>query len=137
MSNRGAAWMGYVSPTSLPNIIQLAVDTAVRIAERPETIIVSRDILDASGLRKTIQLAPQTVRVEVVQSIRGVSEANGVMVSTTKQYTVILGYKDHPTIPNTNILRADRFYYQGRIYDIVELIDTVPGRLLVSAELKP
>ncbi len=135
MSTRGATWMGYVSPQSLPNIIQLAVDTAVRIAERPETIVVSRDVLDAAGVSKTIQLAPQTVRVEVVQ--RGAADINGVIITTTKQYTVILGYKDHPTIPNTSLLRGDRFFYQGRIYDVVDLIDTVPGRLLVSAELKP
>lgn len=133
MTNRADVWAGSTTPFPTQGNTEVrAMDTARLIAARPSIIVVSRDVKG-----KTIQLAPQTVRVEVVQNIRGVSEANGVMVSTTKQYTVIIGYKDHPTIPNTNLLRADRFYYQGRIYDIVEYVDTVPGRLLVSAELKP
>jgi hypothetical protein len=48
-----------------------------------------------------------------------------------------MGYKDHPTIPNTDLQRADLFYFQNRQYEVQEIIDTLPGRLMFSMDLTP
>lgn len=131
--------MSYLPAPKQSDVIQLAIDTDRTIQARPSTIVITRD--DGNGV--VITLHPQVVRIEVVQNIRGTSEQRDAMVATTKQYTVILGYKDHPTIPNTDIRRADTFFYKpsdqanARQYEVVEYIDTVPGRLLMSCELTP
>lgn len=125
--------MSQVSAQQLPDVQRFAVDTARRIADRPYTIIVTRD----NGDGDVVTLAPQVVRVEVVQNIRSGVELRDALVAISKQYVVLIGYKDHPTIPNTNLLRADVFMFQNRQYEVIEIIDTVPGRLLASADLKP
>lgn len=132
---RGAIWSGVGSPQQTQvDVIQKAVDTAVRIAERPSTVVISR-LLNG----ETIQLAPQTVRIEVVQNVRTSNEVRARLegIAIAEQYLVIIGYRDHPTIPDTDMQYADLFYYQGRMFEVLELITTVPGRLLVSAMLTP
>lgn len=132
--NRADVWAGQVSPNpQRGNTEARSYDTARTIAERPTTIIVSRDRGDGNF----VELAPQTVRLEIVQNIRSGVELRDALVAISKQYVVILGYKDHPTIPDTDLLRADTFVYQNRIWEIIEIIDTLPGRLMASADLRP
>jgi hypothetical protein len=133
VSNRGAIWSGVQTFAQQPNVEQLAVDTANRIAERPSTIVVKRDLGDGTY----ITLEPQTVRLEVVQSIRDSGENRDAMVAISKQYVVAMGYRSHPTIPNTDVQRGDTFYFQNRVYEVQEIIDTLPGRLMFSTDLTP
>lgn len=133
MSNRGAIWMGLVSNSQLPNVQQFAVDTARTIEIRPSWITISRD----KGDGDFVQLEPQKVRLEVVQSIRDSGENRDAMVAISKQYVVIMGYKQHPTIPDTDLQRGDQFFFQNRMYEIQEIIDTLPGRLMASGDLTP
>jgi len=133
MNNRGASWLGLVTPQQQPNVQQFAVDTARTIAERPSTIVIQRD----KGDEEYVTLDPQTVRIEVVQSIHDSGETRDALVAISRQYVVILGYKDHPTIPDTDMLRGDTFYFQNRTYEIQEVIDTLPGRLMASTDLTP
>lgn len=132
--NRGNIWSGAAFPQRTPDVVQRAVDTAVTISERPSTVVVSRLV---DGV--TVQLPPQTVRIEVVQNVRTSNElrARTEGISIPEQYLVLMGYKDHPAIPDTDVQFADLIFYQGRMYEILELITTVPGRLLVSAMLTP
>ncbi len=129
---RGAIWSGVTFPQQKPDVVQLAVDTAMRIADRPSTIVISRLV---NGV--TIQLPPQTVRIEVVQNVRTSNEVRSRLegISIAEQYLVVIGFLDHPTIPNTDLRYADLFFYQARMFEALELITTVPGRLLVSAML--
>lgn len=132
-NSRGAVWMGHISPQQAPSQQQFAVDTANRIAERPSTIVITRNLDDGT----VITMPPQVVRIEVVQSIRDSGENRDALVEVSKQYTVGMGYKGHPTIPNTDVQRADTFYYQNRQYEVQEIIDTLPGRLMFSLDLTP
>jgi hypothetical protein len=50
---------------------------------------------------------------------------------------VIAGYKGHPTIKDSDLRRADTFMYKSRQYEIIEIIETIPGRLLASCDLTP
>src|SRR5260221_1490843 len=132
-NNRGAVWMGHITPQQAPSVQQFAVDTANRIAERPSEIVVTRNLDDGT----VIQLPPQIIRIEVIQVIRGGGELRDAVMDVSKQGVVIMGYRDHPTIPNTDAIRGDLFYFQNRQYEIVEIIDTLPGRLMISADLMP
>lgn len=132
--NMADTWLGNTAPNPQAGNVEVrAMDTARLIAERPSTVVITRDL----GSGQVITLDPQTVRIEVVQNIRGTSEQRDAMVATTKQYVVIIGLRNHPTLPNTDVQRGDTFLYQGRQYEVVEYIDTVPGRLLMSCELTP
>lgn len=133
MNGRGARWLSYVTPVQQPDVVELAVDTDRTIKERPTTIVVTRDRGDGN----VIALLPQVVRIDVIMNIRGAGEQRDAMVSVSKQYTVLIGYKDHPIIKNTDLQRDDTFFFQRREYKIVELTDTVPGRLLAGLELTP
>lgn len=133
LSNRGAMWMSLVTPVQQPNVQQLAVDTARTIAERPSTITVQRD----KGNEEYVTLDPQVVRIEVVQSIRDSGESRDSMVAVSRQYVVGMGYKDHPSIPNTDVQRGDTFFWKHRTYEVQEVIDTLPGRFMFSTDLTP
>lgn len=129
--NRADRWLGSVRPPT-GNTEVRGYDTARTISDRPSVIVVSRLV---DGV--TVQLPPQTVRLEPVQNIRESNEQRDPVVTSSKQYVVVMGYKDHPTIPDTDLKRADLFFYQERIFEVVEFIQTVPGRLLASASLRP
>jgi hypothetical protein len=132
--NRADTWVGQIAPDpQRGNQEMRSYDTARLIAARPYTIVVQRD----KGNQTLVTLAPQVVRLEVVQNIRSGVELRDAMVAISKQYVVIIGYKDHPTIPNTDLRRADTFVYNNREWEIVEIIDTIPGRLMCSADLTP
>ena len=133
IGGRGAIWMSRITPQQLPNVVQFAVDTDRLIQERPSQIVLTRD----KGDGNVVVLEPQTIRIEIVQSIRNANERVDAMVIIAAQYVVMVGYKDHPTIPNTDWQRDDTFFYQKRLYKVIELIDTVPGRSLASGELTP
>lgn len=132
--NRADVWAGQITPDpQRGNQEMRCFDTARLIAQRPFTIVVTRD--DGNGKKET--LAPQTVRLEPIQNIRSGVELRDALVAISKQYVVLIGYKDHPYIPNTDLRRADVFMYNGREWEVIELIDTIPGRLLASVDLTP
>lgn len=126
-------WLGRNAPNAQKGNTELrGFDTARLIAQRASTITITRLVDD-----HTVTLPPQTVRLEVVQSIRNANEQRDALLAVTKQYVVIIGYKDCPGIPDTDMQRGDQFYYAGLMFEVQEFLPTVPGRLLASGELTP
>jgi hypothetical protein len=133
--NKADLWLGANAPNAQSgNTEERGIDTARLIAQRPSVIVVSRKL---PGVIGSTQLDPQTVRIEVSQGVHQAGEQRNVMVNTIMQYVVVIGYRNCPGYPDTDLERADRFFYQNRMYEVYDIIDTVPGRLLVSCELKP
>ena len=131
--NLADIWLTNSAPNPQQGNVELrGMDTARLIDARPSLVVFSRLVND-----RTVQLPPQRVRLEVIQNIRGANEQRDALLATTKQYVVIIGFLDNPTIPDTDLLRADQFYFNDRMWEVIEFIDTVPGRLLASAELLP
>jgi hypothetical protein len=106
------------------------------IQEKPSVVALERRVPGAGSIT-TITLPQQTVRLEVIQNIRGSAEPSNAWFDVSKQFVVMIGYKDHPYIPNTDVQRADLFFYLGLMWEVVEVINNVPGRLLVNANLQP
>lgn len=134
--NRADTWAGSsrVNP-QLGNTEHRDFDTARLIAERPYTIVITR----YNPITKlTFQLVPQIVRIEVQHLQRGGDEKISQMMNALSiQQVVIIGYKDHPTIPNSDIQRSDQFMYQNLRYDVNDTMPTIPGVLLMTAVIKP
>jgi hypothetical protein len=100
-----------------------AFDTARRIAEQPTSIVIRR-----AG----VEQAAQTVRLEVLTPRTDISGPAGNQGQ--KQDMLILGYRGHPTLSTTVIYRGDRFFHAGQMYVVVDVWDTLPGRMLAVAE---
>lgn len=133
MTNLADIWLTNSAPNPQHGNTEMrGMDTARLIDARPTMQVFSRLV---NG--RTVYLPPQRVRLEVIQNIRGANEQRDALLATTKQYVVIIGFLDNPTIPDTDLLRADQFFFNDRMWEVIEFIDTVPGRLLASAELLP
>lgn len=133
--NRGATWSQGFTPNEVPpDPVNRAVDTWTMIMEKPAVVVIQRRI---PGSDATVELPAQTVRLEVIQNIRESNELRDAWVNVSRQYVELIGMKDHPTIPNCNIQRSDTFFYLNRVWEITEVIDNIPGRLLANGNLQP
>lgn len=138
--NKADQWAGNVAPLSGGGNVQAGnfeargLDTLRTIMEQPVYVALIR--LDPVT-QKTIVLAPQVMRVDVVQSIRNASEKFDAMMSVSDQYVVIMALKDNPFAPNTDIQRSDMFFFAQQMWEVSEFLPTIPGRLMASGKLKP
>ena len=138
--NKADLWLGNKAPFSgggnvqAGNTEERGMDTVRTINQQPVWIVISR--LDPVQ-NKTVQLPPQLVRVDVVQSIRNASEKFDAMISISDQNVVLMGVKDNPFMRDTDIQRSDQFFFANQMWIVVEFLPTIPGRLMASLQLKP
>lgn len=113
------AWLG--AGTSLADENR-AGDTARTIADKPSTIVV---------LRRGVALPAQVVRIDTAGSPAVTQGENTTMARTM---AIVLGYKNHATIADTDLERSDRFMLDGVLYDVRQILPSVPDRLIALAE---
>lgn len=121
MPDFGAWWTGEPIQDSLR-----ALDTARTIADKPASVTVKRG---------ASVLGAQTVRIDTAASA---PQGNTGPTATTNALRVlVVGYRDHPTITDTNLKRGDTFLYEGTLFAVVQILPETPGRLIAIAEAKP
>lgn len=103
-----------------------AYDTARVIADKPTSITVRRAgaTLDAQTVRLEVSSMPTQMPTQM----------RGENATSTNLQTVVVGYKNHPTIADTDVQRGDRFFAGGQMYEVVQVLADVPDRLLAIAE---
>jgi hypothetical protein len=99
-----------------------ANDTARRIAEKTSSIVV---------IRAGATLAAQNVRLD---PLGAPGEQTSDPGTVARARMLVMGYKDHATITDTNLQRGDRFKVGGVMYDVIDLTLGISGRLLAFAE---
>jgi hypothetical protein len=99
-----------------------AGDTARTVSDKTASIIITR-----AGA----QLDAQTVRLEPTG---GAGESGGPAGTVSNAGILVTGYKDHATITDTNIRRGDRFFYDGQMYTVTQVLPDVPDRILAVGE---
>lgn len=105
-------WMGDQSrPASVGNIIQ----------DKPSSIVIERD--------GVANLAAQTVRLDTYTAAQEVGYFFDTGLLRTQGF-VLLGYKEHPTIADTNIQSGDRFVLDSRIYEVEKVEASFTDRVL-------
>lgn len=115
-------WLG--TDTVLPDGYNRAELVGVRIQEKPTSIVIMRD--------GAADLAAQTVRIEPM----GYSSETEGQINTPSQATlVIMGYKGHPTVADTNIRRGDRFVAHDVLYDVIEVVHSFTDRVVATARV--
>ena len=104
-----------------------ALEAWIRISEKPTTITIRRNG-DA--------LAPQLVRIEFADTAReDVNLRRGLDVTPGVQRAVVFGLRHHPTIPDTNIERGDRFVVGVTEFEVIGVIDA-PGEVQAICEAR-
>lgn len=93
------------------------------IDERPVSITVVRD-----GSAKTAQ----PVRIEPLSA--GSAERMGIVIEGANSAVLVLGYKNHETITDTDLIRGDWFYYDNKRYDVKQTLAGVDDALFAIAE---
>jgi hypothetical protein len=119
------AWMG----NTFPLATWLAsddhgVDTARMIADKSTSITAVR-----GGVAQTAQ----TVRLE---TLRGKMEYTTPGGDTAVIDAVVIGYKGHPTITDTDLQRGDRFFVDGQMYEVVTIVPGTVDSLQAYCEVK-
>ena len=102
------AWAGNTFPLGDWLDVDDAVDAARLIQDKATSITV---------IRSGTALDAQTVRIEdLTNRPRSYESEAG---QTGQADVVILGYKGHPTIDDTDLQRGDRFAVEGQGYEVV------------------
>ena len=131
--SRADVWLGSQAPNPFKGSPeQRSYDTSRLISSQEASIVITRKV---AGVQDEVHLLPQLLRVDVVQSIRNASERTNMMMDISDQYVILIGRRDHPTLPNANILRGDTFWYQERGYEVIDVFTTIPGILNASCSL--
>ena len=99
------------------------VDTARVIADKAVSITI---------LRGGSTLGAQTVRIEEMGGGKQVQNTGGAAFIAD---AVVIGYKGHPTIANTDILPGDRFAHNGVRYQVVSLVPGLTDAVQAYAQL--
>lgn len=119
------AWAGSAFPlTPWSDDYAPGVDTARLIADKSTSIVVIRN-----GVAQTAQ----TVRIEAERAERQMQTAGGV---TRQAHVRVLGYRNHPTIANTNLQPGDRFTVAGVLYEVFMVAPSTVDSVQAFAEVK-
>lgn len=100
-----------------------AVGVAEIIGQKPVSITVYRQ----SGV-----LPAQTVRLDLLSSVASVQEQNATTLGVMR--VLVLGYRNHPTITDTDLRRGDTFAYDGQRYKVTQIDTTYRDRLQAVGE---
>jgi hypothetical protein len=74
--------------------------------------------------RNGVMQAAQTVRMEYDKQARDAVSAAG---QGSVRALMLFGVRDHPTVPDTDIKKGDRFVYKEREYTLLDPIYPLPG----------
>ena len=122
-----SVWLGDTESagTWLDMGIDRARDTARRIAQKPTTITV---------VRSGVTAWTETVRLEAYQNpIERTNPTN----TTSKQKVLVIGYKGHPAIDDTDLQRGDRFKVGEQLFEVIDEAVGLTDRLIMYAEAQP
>jgi len=101
----------------------MAVDTAILIADKSQSITVTRG---------GSTLSAQTVRVDSLSGSQQITTSAGQVHQAD---ALILGYRGHPTITDTDLKPGDRFALNGVKYEVIALVPNALDSLQAYAKV--
>lgn len=119
------AWSADESPIV---VARRARDAWRRIQRRPTSIVIARGASDRPA---------QTVRIELSNTTSSGAELEDASGNSSKFSAVVFGVKGHPdpSVPNTDILRDDRFALDNQWFRVVHVTQQV-GEVQASCEVE-
>ena len=129
MSNKGDIWASSgFKDTS--NIANRSYDIGRTIDDNPSYVSFIRSVPPNSN----ITLPAQRMRIDF-STTGSESQDTTQNMKTVINQLIIVGYRNHPIIPDTNIQRSDRFTFGDNLYEIISLSTAIPGRIIAEAKL--
>lgn len=107
-----SAWAGFGTTTDASDRADAAWD---RINEKPSSIRFIR------GNNPKVTLPAQTIRIEYSNQTSN-SEPKGGAGMSGSQRAIIFGIRGHETEPDTDVLRDDRFAFNGQQFRVITVI---------------
>lgn len=105
------------------------VDTARLISDNAVSIVVSRIV---AGTTSTLDA--QTVAIEPLDTRTQL--ARGASGQTGRQAVLVLGYKGHPSLADTDLQVGDRFAYDDHSYQVSDVLAGLTDSLQAIAEVR-
>lgn len=102
-----------------------AVSVGEMILDKPATITILRD---------GVAQAAQVVGIHVFGSSMNERQGMGSNALTNTQRVLVLGYRGHPTVADTDIQTQDEFAYDGHFYRVVAVEGGFVDRVEAVAE---
>lgn len=82
----------------------------------------------------TSTLTAQTVRIENIDNVPFERLADGRMAVVNGLRCIVIGYKGHPTITDTDIQFGDRFSHEGQMFEVLQAEPGYTDRVIAIAE---
>lgn len=108
------------------------VDLMIRLEE------VMIEVTRKTSASTTIKLPPQPVRVDYDGRRVPVTPSPVESAAGAINYSdiVVLGYHNHPTITDTDLIRGDTFSLRGKRYEVDQIFSIHTDRLTAGAKEK-
>lgn len=121
--NKAGAWLA-----DIENEARSEHFTHRTITDKPSTITISRQ----NGTTFTA-LSPQVVRLE----LNRIAPDNNIGPAAREHRAngILIGYRNHPTITDTDIEVGDRFAYDNTHYEIRFIFPETPGNVQAWLEV--
>lgn len=97
------------------------------IQDNPAEITILRD-------GAALAIGAQTVGIHVYGSSVNERQGMGSNALTNTQRVLVLGYRNHPSIDDTDIQSQDEFAYDGQFYRVVKIEGVFTDRVEAVAE---
>jgi hypothetical protein len=121
---RAGFWAGGQITAHNPTTWDRVNDVVREINQKPDNVIILRD---------SLVLPVQVVRIE---PFRHPFEQKTFLGEMSEMAVVVLGVKNHPTIPTLDMKRGDRFKYNGLNFFVLDCLTDVPWRVIGIADVK-
>jgi hypothetical protein len=128
--SRISRWIGssklgaYIGDKARPASVGVIID------DKPTNIVITR-VNQSNGQLTT--LPAQRVRIDMVRMPADIDLGDTVSAGGA-QFVLVLGYKNHPTEPNTDIKIGDTFPYDNALHRVVMVEVGFTDRVLAIAE---
>jgi hypothetical protein len=122
-----SAWMGDSMPLGdWTDDWNRSVDTARLISDKPTTITVT----PVDGR----EVDPQVVRIEALSEFAQAQIGTGGNAATLR--VIVIGYRGHESIDDTDLKRGDRFVADGTLFEVILIQPGHSVRLMAIAEAR-
>lgn len=127
--NRGDHWMGSSRVADgWRDSLRAGLVARMIADEHTFDIVVQRDGVD--------DLPPQRVRLDYMTRRPTVEVSQNRVGSLAALDVIVLGYRNHPEIADTNLKRGDIFVWEGQKYDVTQVFNIFDDRLAAVAMVR-
>lgn len=98
--------------------------------------MVEAKAISVQFIRKGVKQAAQQIRIENIDNVPFERFGAGSTALVNGLRVLIIGYKNHPTVTDTDIQFGDRFAHEGQIFEVLSIETGYIDRVIAVAEAR-